>query len=107
MEKLKKIILLIAGPGILALELVVIFIHLFTSANTKPIIIIGLVIFFVGFIPLYSVEYFRQNFKDEPPSRIVRFKKSNKRHGWEGGNIHGKTPTKSTQPGKLFNKNDN
>ena len=103
MEKLKKIIMLIAGPGILAIELVAIFIHLFTTTNTKPIIVIGLIIFFVVFVPLYSIEYFKQNFKNEPPSRIVRFKKRNERHEWEGGNIHGKTPTKSTQPGKLFN----
>ena len=107
MEKQKKTILMIAGPGIFAVEFIVIFIHLFTTVNTKPIIIAGLVIFFIVFIPLYSVEFFKQNFKNEPPSRTMRFKSKNELHGWEGGNIHGKTPTKTTQPEKLFNKNDN
>lgn len=97
---------MITGPGIIAVELIAIFIHLFTTTNTKPIIITGLIIFFVVFVPLYSIEYFRQNFKDKPPSRIIRFRNKNTRHGWEGGNIHGKTPTKSTQPGKLFNKEE-
>ena len=106
MEKLKKTILLVTGPGILAVELIAIFIHLFTTTNTKPIIIAGLIIFFLIFIPMYSVEYFKQNFKDDKPSRIIRFKNKNQRQGWEGGNIHGKTPSKTTQPGKLFNKNE-
>jgi hypothetical protein len=34
----------------------------------------------------------------------MRFKSKNERKGWEGGNIHGKTPAKTTQPGKHFNK---
>ena len=63
--------------------------------------------FFIVFIPLYSVEFFKQNLKNEPPSRTMGFKSKNERYGWEGGNIHGKTPTKTTQPGKLFNKNNN
>lgn len=103
MEKFKKIILMITGPGIVAVELIVVFIHLFTPLNTKPLIIAGLAVFFIVFIPLYSIEYFKQNFKNDPPSRAIRFKKNNERRGWEGGNIHGKTPMKSTQPGKYFN----
>ena len=94
---------MITGPGIVAVELIVVFIHLFTPLNAKPLIIAGLVVLFIVFLPLYSVEYFKQNFKNDPSGRSVRFRKRNIRQGWEGGNIHGKTPTKSTQPGKLFN----
>ena len=103
MEKLKKIVLSIAGPGVVIVEVVAIFIHLFTSGNAKPWIIGGLIVFFVVFVPLYSVEYFRQNFKSEN-SKSVQFKKKKTRTEWEGGNIHGKIPKESERPGKIFNK---
>jgi len=102
MEKFKKIVLLIAGPGIIAVELVAVFIHLFTSNNTKPWIIGGLLIFFIVFIPLYSVEYFRQQIKKEKMKKDFLFKKRNTRTEWEGGNIHGKLPTKTERPGRYF-----
>ena len=102
MEKLKKIILLIAGPGVLFGEVVAIFIHLFTSSNTKPWIIGGLIVFFLIFIPFYSVEFFRQNFKNEKRKSVIRFKRKQTRTEWEGGNIHGKTPAEVERPGKLI-----
>lgn len=102
MEKLKKTILLIAGPGILLVELVVIFIHIFTTVNLKPVIVIGFLIMLIVFIPLYSVEYFRQNFSDKKKDKNIRFKKDNSRTEWEGGNIHGKVPTKTERPGRYF-----
>jgi len=105
MEKTKKIILLIAGPGVLFVEAVALFIHLFTSANTRPWLIGGLVVFFVVFIPFYSVEYFRQEFKNDK-KKSIRFRKSNTRTEWRGGNIHGKIPYKEERPGKLFNDKD-
>lgn len=104
MKKLKKLIMYIAGPGVIMVEIVAIFIHLFTTGNAKPWIIAGLVVFFVVFIPLYSVEYFRQNFKDEKDKRLVQFRKGKTRTEWEGGNIHGKTPTKIDRPGRMFNR---
>ena len=101
MKKLKKTILLIAGPGVILVEAVALFVHLFTSNNARPWLIGGLLVFFVVFIPLYSVEYFRQNFKNDKKEN-VRFKKRNTRTEWEGGNIHGKTPVEVSRPGKLF-----
>ncbi|MEN8117252.1 MAG: hypothetical protein ABFS16_09750 [Bacteroidota bacterium] len=103
MQTIKKIVLYVTGPGVIAFEAVVLFIHLFTPTDTKPWIIGGLFVFFLVFIPLYSVEYFRQNFGKEEYKKI-RFKKRNKRTEWEGGNIHGKTPTEVERPGRLFNK---
>ena len=103
MEKFKRIILYVAGPGVVVVEVVAIFVHLFTSGNAKPWIIGGLIVFFVVFIPLYSIEYFRQNFKKEK-SKSVQFKKKKSRTDWEGGNIHGKIPKESERPGKMFNK---
>ena len=104
MEKFKKNVLLIAGPGVVAVEIIAVFIHLFTSGNTKPWIIGGLVVFFVVFIPLYSVEYFRQQFKNTNEKKRFSFRKRNTRTEWEGGNIHGKLPTEVERPGKLFKK---
>lgn len=94
---------MIAGPGILTVEIVALFLHLFTSVQVKPVIVAGLVIFFVVFIPLYSVEYFRQQFKKEE-KRKIRFGKRKTRSEWEGGNIHGKVPTETERPGKIFRK---
>ncbi|MCG6186424.1 hypothetical protein [Maribellus maritimus] len=103
MEKFKKIVLYAAGPGVVVVEVVAIFVHLFTSENAKPWITGGLIVFFVVFIPLYSVEYFKQNFKNEK-SKSVQFKKTKNRTEWEGGNIHGKVPKNSERPEKIFNK---
>ena len=91
MEKFKKAILLISGPGVILFEAVALFVHLFTSTNTKSLIIAGLIVFFVVFVPLYSIEYFKQNFKN-PKKENIRLKKRNTRTQWVGGNIHGKTP---------------
>lgn len=104
MKKLKKIILLIAGPGVIGVEVVAIFIHLFTANNTKPWIIGGLVVFFLVFVPLYSIEYFRQNFRDDKQDKSFQFKKRNKRKEWGGGNVHGRVSEDVERPGKIFNK---
>lgn len=101
-DKVKKIILMIAGPGVLFLEAVALFIHLFSTIDMKPWLIAGLAVFFVAFIPLYSIEYFRQEFKKEDKGRI-RFRHKNKRTDWQGGNIHGKVPKEENQPGRMFN----
>ncbi|MDX8339156.1 hypothetical protein SLH46_08200 [Draconibacterium sp. IB214405] len=101
MEKIKKIVLYISGPGVLFFELVALFIHLFTPVNTRPWLIGGLVVFFVVFLPLYSVEYFRQEFKKND-KKAISFGKNKGRTEWRGGNIHGKVPTKTEGPGKLF-----
>lgn len=104
MEKLKKAILYIAGPGVIIVEAVAIFIHLFTAKDAKPLIIGGLFVFFIVFIPLYSFEYFRQNFRDNKDKKSIHFKRRKTRTEWRGGNIHGKVPTDVERPGKLFNK---
>ena len=104
MDRLKKIVLYIAGPGVLFVELVALFIHLFTSANTKSWMIAGFIVFIVVFIPLYSVEYFRQNYRTDKSQKKVQFKKDKSRTEWVGGNIHGKTPSKVDRPGKMFNQ---
>jgi hypothetical protein len=104
MEKLKKAVLYIAGPGVILVEAVALFIHLFTANDAKPWIIGGLAVFFVVFIPFYSIEYFRQNFRDNKDKRSMHFKKRKTRIEWEGGNIHGKIPKEVERPGKLFNK---
>jgi len=104
MEKVKKIVLYIAGPGVIIVEAVALFIHLFTANDTKPWIIGGLIVFFVVFIPLYSIEYFRQNFRDDKDKRSIQFKKRNTRTEWEGGNIKGKVPTEVERPGRYFRK---
>ena len=104
MNKLKKTVLMIAGPGVVLVEIVAIYIHLFTSQNAKPWIVGGLLTFLVLFIPLYSVEYFKHNFKDKRENKAIQFKKRNTRTEWEGGNIHGKIPTQTERPGKVFRK---
>jgi len=63
---------LIAGPGVLLMEAVALFIHLFTSVNAKPRIVAGLVVFFVVFLPLYSFGYFKQEFK-KGDKKIINF----------------------------------
>lgn len=83
-------------------EAVALFIHLFTTNNAKPWITGGLVIFFIVFIPLYSIEYFRQEFKKGDRKKIS-FRKKNTRTEWHGGNIHGTVPREEKRPGKLFN----
>lgn len=104
MKTLKKVILYIAGPGVIIVEAVALFIHLFTAKDAKPWIVGGLIVFFVIFIPLYSIEYFRQNFKESIDKKSIHFRKRKSRTEWEGGNIHGKVPTEVDRPGKLFNK---
>lgn len=104
MEKLKKTIMYIAGPGVLFVEVVALFIHLFTGNNARPWIIGGLIVFFVVFIPLYSIEYFKQNFKNDKDKKSIQFKKRDTRTEWEGGNVHGKIPAKVERPGKVFKK---
>jgi len=101
-DKIKKTVLLIAGPGVLLVEAIALFIHLFTSTNTKPWLIGGLLVFFVVFVPLYSYEYFRQEFKKDK-SRTIRFHRKNARLDWHGGNIHGKVPKEEKRPGSMFN----
>ena len=104
MEKIKKTIMYIAGPGVVIVEIVAIFVHLFTSGNARPWIVGGLLVFFVVFVPLYSIEYFRQNFKNNKDKKSIQFKRKKTRIEWEGGNIHGKIPKKTVRPGKMFNK---
>lgn len=104
MVKLKKIILYVAGPGVVIVEAVALFVHLFTARDVKPWITGGLIVFFIVFIPLYAIEYFRQNFKEDKNKKLIQFKKRKTRTEWEGGNIHGKVPTKVERPGKLINK---
>ena len=103
MTKLKKILLMTTGPGVLLVEAVAVFIQLFTEHNAKPVIVGGLVIFFLIFIPLYSLEYFRQEFQHDK-KRNLHFKRKNTRTEWRGGNIHGKVPHEEEKPGKFFNK---
>lgn len=103
MENLKKIILYITGPGVLFFELVALFVHLFTPLNARSWLIGGLIVFFVVFIPLYSYEYFRQEFGKED-KKPISFNKNKGRTEWRGGNIHGKIPTKTNTPGNYFNK---
>ena len=94
----------IAGPGVIIVEIIAIFVHLFTSGNARPWIVGGLLVFFVVFIPLYSIEYFRQNFKNDKNKKNIQFKRKKNRTEWEGGNIHGKIPKETERPGKMFNK---
>lgn len=89
------------GPGVLLVEAVAVFIQLFTEHNAKPVIVGGLVIFFLIFIPLYSVEYFKQEFQDDK-KRNLHFKRKNTRTEWWGGNIHGKVPHETEKPGRLY-----
>lgn len=102
MERIKKIVLMISGPVVLAVVIIAVFLQIFTSTNARPFIIGGLFIFFIIFIPLYVYEYFRQEFKKGERKRSIRFKQRNTRTEWEGGNIHGKIPTEVDRPGKLF-----
>ncbi len=101
MTNWKKIILLIAGPGVILVEAVALFLHLFASVNTKSWLVAGVVVFFVVFVPLYAFEYFSQEFKYDREKKI-HFKRKQGRIEWRGGNIHGKVPGKSEKPGKLF-----
>jgi len=101
MKSTRKIILLVAGPGVLLYEAVALFVHLFTPVNTKLWLIGGLVVFFVVFIPLYGYEYFRQEFSADEKKK-VHFKRKRGRTEWHGGNIHGKVPYDSEKPGRLF-----
>lgn len=94
---------MIAGPGVILVEAVALFVHLFTSTDAKPWIVGGLIVFFVIFIPLYSIEYYRQHFLVDQ-KKSIRFRKKTTRTEWEGGNIHGKTPTRVERPGKYFKK---
>jgi len=103
MTKLKTIVLMGSGPGVIMVEAIAIFIQLFTAHNAKPFIIGGLVVFFLIFIPLYSVEYFRQEFQHENRKNL-HFKRKNSRTEWRGGNIHGKIPHEEQKPGKFFDK---
>lgn len=102
MKNVKKIILLIAGPGVLAIEIVALFVHLFAERDTKPVMVALAVVFFVVFIPLYSYEYFKQEFSKPAEKKRVLFKRKNERLEWEGGNIKGKVPKKHPGPGRLF-----
>lgn len=104
MKKLKKTILYISGPGVIMIEIVAVFIHLFTKNDTKPWIIGGLIVFFVVFIPLYSIEYFRQNFMADKRKKSIQFKNRNTRKEWRGANVHGSVTKEVERPGKLFNK---
>ncbi len=93
MNLTKKIILLVTGPGAIAVIGIALFVHLFTEADGMNWIIGALVVFFVVFIPIYVVENFKYN--DQKMKRSnpgIQFSEKNKRIEWEGGNIHGKTP---------------
>lgn len=103
MKKLKIAILMIAGPGVLLVEAVALFVHLFTSANAKPWIIGGLIVFFVVFIPLYAVEYFREEFKSDDKKGVI-FRKKRTRTEWRGGNIHGKVPHEESRSNRFFDQ---
>ncbi|MFV0266514.1 MAG: hypothetical protein ACK5HT_05200 [Draconibacterium sp.] len=103
MTKLKKIVLMTSGPGVLLVEAVAVFVQLFTEHNAKPIIVGGLVVFFLIFIPLYSVEYFKQEFQHEK-KKSLHFKRKNTRTEWRGGNIHGKVLHEEEKPGHFFKK---
>lgn len=92
---------MISGPGMLLILGVALFIHLFTPNNTRSVMIAALIVFFVIFIPVYAYEYFRQEFAHENKKKL-QFRKGKKRTEWRGGNIHGKVPTDSETPGKLF-----
>jgi Ni/Fe-hydrogenase subunit HybB-like protein len=101
MTTAKKIMLVITGPGVLLFEAVVVFIQLFTTTDTRRWIFGGLIIFFVVFIPLYTIEYFKQEFRKDK-NKQLHFRKKNTRTEWSGGNIHGKVPREEERPGKFF-----
>jgi F0F1-type ATP synthase assembly protein I len=102
MKKFKKILLYITGPGMVFVILTALLIQIFTETNAKSWIIGALVVFFVVFIPVYFVIYFRQNLKESDTKKSFHFKKRDTRTEWEGGNIHGKIPTEAKRPGKFF-----
>lgn len=104
MGKIKKAVLYITGPGMGLVVLVALFFQIFTTVNAKSWIIGALFVFFVVFVPVYFVEYFRQNLKESKTSKPIHFKKRETRTEWEGGNIHGKTPVKTKRPGRFFRK---
>jgi hypothetical protein len=104
MEKVKKVVLYVAGLGMGLVVLVALFFQIFTTINAKSWIIGALIIFVLVFVPVYFVEYFRQNLKESKTSKPIHFKKRETRTEWEGGNIHGKTPVKTKRPGRFFRK---
>ncbi|WP_372950831.1 hypothetical protein [Mariniphaga sp.] len=104
MEKVKKVVLYISGPGMVLVTLVALFFHIFTAINAKSWIVGALIIFAVVFVPVYFIEYFRQNLKESKTSKPIHFKKHETLTAWEGGNIHGKTPVKTKRPGRFFRK---
>lgn len=104
MEKIKKAVLYIAGPGMGLVVLVALFFQIFTTINAKSWIIGALIIFVVVFVPVYFVEYFRQNIKESNTSKPIHFKKRDTRTEWKGGNIHGKIPSEINRPGRFFKK---
>ncbi len=53
---LKKVILFATGPGAILVLGVSLFIHLFTEKNTMVWVIASVIIFFVVFLPLYTIE---------------------------------------------------
>lgn len=105
MKNLKKTILYISGPGVLIYEAVVLFIHLFTPTDAKTYIVAGLLVFFIIFIPLYFIEYYKQNMMESKNKKAtVQFKDRGKRTEWGGGNVHGRTPTEIKRSGRFFNR---
>ena len=92
----------LSGPGVIAFLAVAMFFQLFTDTDLRSLIIGGLLILIVVFIPLYGIEYFKQNFRKGTPKKSIRFNKRNTRTEWEGGNIHGKVPKEHERPGKIF-----
>lgn len=102
LEKVKKVVLFVTGPGMVLVILVALFFQIFTTTNAKSWIIGALIIFVVVFVPIYFVEYLRQNLEESKTSKSIHFKKSETRTEWEGGNIHGKTPAKVKRPGRFF-----
>jgi len=82
--------------------LTALFLQFFSEINAMAWIIGALIVFFIIFIPVYFVEYFRQNLKESDNKKPLYFKKRDTRTEWEGGNIHGKIPTQTKRPGKFF-----
>jgi len=60
----------------------------------------AIVVFFVIFLPVYSIENFKnQDKKSREKKGDIRFSEKYKRTEWEGGNIHGKVLSKKDRPG--------
>lgn len=104
MNKFKKILMYISGPGMVLVEVIAIFIQIFTEGNARSWMIGAFVIFIVVFIPLYFVEYYKQNLREAHKRKPFQFNKRNTRTEWVGGNIRGKVPKEVERPGKLFQK---